>query len=915
MTAPSSRTPVTRMEVMGVIDSQPPPPLDLSPLSSSSSASSRASTPLPTSESTSPCHPFDLLTPHTSEPPLPDKPPPTSPLSPLPIPSAPVHSPSNSSPPQPTSAPAPVSVSPFLSSLDVPVRLHPSTFVDPSSLTSFHSFVADTNRHSDAVDLSPVPVVPSPSIATHVTLPLPAPTFLSLVTSLPPPLSGPPLTPTPTTSSAPSPTDESSWKLQSRPSLKFCLKRSSLTAPTPSPRKKKTQRLDPLEYNPALPPIPPITSASSPPPPPPEDREARKLRESWERIQAREAADRARAQKVAAKREALAEAQAPAPQAPVPTAAAPRVEVDLDADVLASAQRHAEALRLIPSAPVLTPSMEEFFDPMAYIARHVNRHQDRGVVLIQPPVGWQPSYEYTLEEVTFACKRQVMKRYTDRHRKAQEEGEGEAPLPARPHMDGTALQVSALPFSDQMTMEEFRKVGAVKRGEWEALDRRWKNKARKLNSAAAHPLPSPGSSLTPTPTPATALAPLTAPPSSIDPTSAPVSPPITDSVPVPTSVPAPAPAPPAAAPVPATVIQPLSLAEDAYWRWSMYYGRVGRQPSVLYANDVDTHPSQRRPLTPTSPPPPRHLPPLGVVDPQQSPSGVLHYLDRVIPGITAPMLYIGMQFSTFCWHHEDHHLYSISYNHKGEPKTWYGVPGSHCGEVEGIAASDLYPFFDHQRDHILARKTSMFSPVLLRERGVPVYRAEQKEGMFVITFPRAYHSGFSHGFSLAESVNFALDDWLAAGYDATLMYRNISKFPVVPYPELVMRVVEAVVGGDGEEGQRWRERNVGMLMRVEECFSKLVWDELVERGKVYGEGRQPRLRLCHQVGKRATSYCDLCSHATYFSVMRCECRGVSLCLNHPACKQHRVEGSRVRLAYSSLELITLLSVVQSKLAG
>ena len=46
---------------------------------------------------------------------------------------------------------------------------------------------------------------------------------------------------------------------------------------------------------------------------------------------------------------------------------------------------------------------------------------------------------------------------------------------------------------------------------------------------------------------------------------------------------------------------------------------------------------------------------------------------------------------------------------------------------------------------ILSEKTTMFPPNILLEHGLPVYTAVQKPGEFIITFPRAYHAGFSHG--------------------------------------------------------------------------------------------------------------------------------------------------------------------------
>lgn len=44
---------------------------------------------------------------------------------------------------------------------------------------------------------------------------------------------------------------------------------------------------------------------------------------------------------------------------------------------------------------------------------------------------------------------------------------------------------------------------------------------------------------------------------------------------------------------------------------------------------------------------------------------MLHLLPDLIPGVTTPMLYIGMLFAHFCWHYEDNALYSINVMHTG----------------------------------------------------------------------------------------------------------------------------------------------------------------------------------------------------------------------------------------------------------
>ena len=147
------------------------------------------------------------------------------------------------------------------------------------------------------------------------------------------------------------------------------------------------------------------------------------------------------------------------------------------------------------------------------------------------------------------------------------------------------------------------------------------------------------------------------------------------------------------------------------------------------------------------------------------------------------MLYIGMLFSMFAWHVEDHYLYryfsefslllhdhhhflhcstiflylyfcficSINYHHSGANKIWYGVPAHAASQFENVVLHHVYNhkiLSKHGEDgafQLLAHKTTMFPPNILLQHDVAVCRAVQKPGEFVITFPRAYHAGFSHG--------------------------------------------------------------------------------------------------------------------------------------------------------------------------
>jgi hypothetical protein len=72
---------------------------------------------------------------------------------------------------------------------------------------------------------------------------------------------------------------------------------------------------------------------------------------------------------------------------------------------------------------------------------------------------------------------------------------------------------------------------------------------------------------------------------------------------------------------------------------------------------------------------------------------------------------------------------------------------------------------------LLYRMVTMVPPAELVERGVRVTHARQRAGTFVVTWPAAYHAGFSHGLNCAESTNFAAEDWLPWGRRAAAEMR------------------------------------------------------------------------------------------------------------------------------------------------
>lgn len=268
-----------------------------------------------------------------------------------------------------------------------------------------------------------------------------------------------------------------------------------------------------------------------------------------------------------------------------------------------------------------------------------------------------------------------------------------------------------------------------------------------------------------------------------------------------------------------------------------------------------------------------------------SKGSLLKHLQTPVNGVNIPWLYIGSLFSTFCWHNEDNYLYSINYSHVGEVKQWYGCPGSQARNFEKVAKESLLELFVESPD-LLQHMTTQISPSLLYGNGIPVYQTRQEAKSFIITFPKAFHCGFSYGFNCGEAVNFALDDWLGFGGEAEEKYRLIARQSVFSHQRLLFTLFENI-----KKGNIVVDKSTVENLKKE--ILKIIEEELFTRPYVYSQGVKdltsfvtlPRNDFS-VISNEAIDFdelriCHVCKHTCLFSAIACECdNSLVSCMRH-----------------------------------
>ena len=323
--------------------------------------------------------------------------------------------------------------------------------------------------------------------------------------------------------------------------------------------------------------------------------------------------------------------------------------------------------------------------------------------------------------------------------------------------------------------------------------------------------------------------------------------------------------------------------EGEFWR--LVESPAGRSVEVIYGADIatmevgsgltnkddpcDDNPDQLKYATS----------PWNVCNMPYNPSSCLKHVEATT-GITVPWLYFGMTLSTFCWHVEDHHFYSVNYHHFGDPKVWYSIPAAYSEKFEEVMRRRLPHLFKAQPD-LLHSLVTILSPKVLRDEGIPVYRAEQHPRSYIITFPYAYHAGFNTGFNCAEAVNFAPVDWLPYGAVATEQYVRDRRYQSVAHDQLLATLCDAC------EERPSHCATVAAVMR-----------ERVEREKERRAAAVPS-RVGNSVRMAGTDEapdlferdCHKCQADLNWAGVRCECKPKRLyclrCVKECGCGPHR----------------------------
>jgi len=170
--------------------------------------------------------------------------------------------------------------------------------------------------------------------------------------------------------------------------------------------------------------------------------------------------------------------------------------------------------------------------------------------------------------------------------------------------------------------------------------------------------------------------------------------------------------------------------------------------------------------------------------------------------------------------------------------------------------------------------TTQIAPSTLLSNNVPVYKTRQEAGQFIVTFPQAYHAGFSYGFNCAEAVNFATADWIQHGSVSVVDYRLKGKREVFSFDRLLFTLTYHL-SELSLESCKMLLRELEVLQADEDYFRKLLYSTGVQDVSKVAQLPQEG-RMASEIPEELANYddqrmCHTCQHTCFLSAVCCNC--------------------------------------------
>ncbi|CAN0055336.1 unnamed protein product [Discosporangium mesarthrocarpum] len=228
---------------------------------------------------------------------------------------------------------------------------------------------------------------------------------------------------------------------------------------------------------------------------------------------------------------------------------------------------------------------------------------------------------------------------------------------------------------------------------------------------------------------------------------------------------------------------------------------------------------------------------------------------------------------------------------------------------------------------LLYNMTKMMSPARLRHDNVTVSRLLQRPGEFVVTFPKAYHGGFSYGFNCGEAVNFAVPEWISYSRESSEVYRKAQRSAAVSHDKMVTTLTLNLPDHDFFGGRLVLDE----LTKIkEEEMSRRM--RLIKMGARIPTAPLPKFKL-GVIEEESEDYderrvCKTCKHTLFMSAVACGCDQLAVsCLRcateHCDCPmasrfimcwfkerdlEHMVETAQNYVTHLSLGLVSMDSI-------